>query len=84
MIWQGAVPANRSAPALHPPFTAAARKASWSSSMMAVRARTRATSKERIMAMQIGETELEDMRDDALALAKGVLELLEAAGGKTE
>ena len=47
--------------------------------MMAVRARTRATSKERIMAMQIDETELEDMRDDALALAKGVLELLEAA-----
>lgn len=39
--------------------------------MMAVRARTRATSKERIMAMQIDETELEDMRDDALALAKG-------------
>lgn len=29
--------------------------------------------------MQIDETELEDMRDDALALAKGVLELLEAA-----
>ena len=31
------------------------------------------------MAMQIDETELEDMRDDALALAKGVLDLLEAA-----
>lgn len=47
--------------------------------MMTPRARTRATSKERIMAMQIDETELEDMWDDALALAKGVLDLLEAA-----
>lgn len=47
--------------------------------MMAVRARERTASKERIMAMQIDETELEDMRDDALALAKGVLDLLEAA-----
>lgn len=47
--------------------------------MMTPRVRTRATSKERIMAMQIDETELEDMRDDALALAKGVLDLLEAA-----
>ena len=47
--------------------------------MMTLRARTRAASKERIMVMQIDETELEDMRDDALALAKGVLDLLEAA-----
>lgn len=39
----------------------------------------RTASKERIMAMQMDETELEDMRDDALALAKGVLDLLEAA-----
>ena len=31
------------------------------------------------MDMQIDEMELEDMRDDALALAKGVLDLLEAA-----
>ena len=31
------------------------------------------------MVMQIDETELEDMRDDALGLAKGVLDLLEAA-----
>ena len=29
--------------------------------------------------MQIDETDLEDMQDDALALAKGVLYLLEAA-----
>lgn len=71
MIWQGAASANQSRVALHQPFTAAGRKASSASPMMTPRARTRAASKERIMAMQIDETELEDMRDDALALAKG-------------
>lgn len=79
MIWQGAASANRSRVALHQPFTAAARKASCASPMMMPRTRMRAATKERIMAMQIDETELEDMRDDALALAKGVLDLLEAA-----
>lgn len=64
---------------LHQPFAAAAQKASSASPMMTLRARERAASKERIMAMQIDETELEDMRDDALALAKGVLDLMEAA-----
>ena len=39
--------------------------------MMTLCARTRAASKERIMAMQIDETEPEGMWDDALALAKG-------------
>lgn len=71
MIWQGAASANRSRPALHQLFAAAARKASSALPMMTLRARTRAASKERIMAMQIDETEPEDMRDDALALAKG-------------
>ncbi len=47
--------------------------------MMTPRAQMRTASKERIMAIQMDETELEDMRDDALALAKGVLDLLEAA-----
>ena len=79
MIWHSIASANRSKPALRQPFTAAAQKASCASPMMTLRARARATSKERIMAMQIDETELEDMRDDALALAKGVLDLLEAA-----
>ena len=79
MIWQGAAPANRSRPALHQPFTAAAQKASSASPMMTPRARECTASKERIVAMQIDETEFEDMRDDALALAKGVLDLLEAA-----
>lgn len=47
--------------------------------MMTPHAQMRTASKEMIMAMQMDETELEDMRDDALALAKGVLNLLEAA-----
>ena len=80
MIWQGAASANQSRPALHQPFAAAARKASSALPMMTLRARTRAASKERTMAMQIDETEPKDMRDDALALAKGgVLDFLEAA-----
>lgn len=79
MIWHLAASANRSRPALHQPSTAAARKASSASPMMTPHAQMRTASKERIMAMQMDETELEDMRDDALALAKGVLNLLEAA-----
>lgn len=71
MIWHLPPSANRSRPALHQPSTAAARKASSASPMMTPRAQMRTASKEMIMAMQMDETELEDMRDDALALAKG-------------